>query len=188
MGYGPTIRQKKGPCSHPGCRYIGALTKGKCQTHYWNDIRMKSLARLEEKESSSREGLSTVEEDLDTIFSRFIRLRDCDENGYISCYCCGAVYYWTECECMHFVPRIHKNTRYSEDNCHGGCSTCNGPVMRGNLKAYGEHLEKDRAGTVEGLEEQARAPYKYDIPELKELIAYYSKEVKKMKNLKPLKS
>lgn len=147
---------------------------------------MSSVAKVEEKESSKRDGLSTVEEDLDLVFSQYIRLRDSDENGYLICYCCGAVIYWTEAECMHFVPRIHKSTRYSEENCHGGCSSCNGP-KKGNLIPYGEHLERDRPGSVEALEDQARAIYKYDVPELKSLISYYSKEVKSMKAKKPMK-
>jgi hypothetical protein len=147
---------------------------------------MKSVARLEEKEVERDESLSAVIEDLDAVFSQFIRLRDSDENGYLHCYCCSVSVYWTEAESMHYVPRIHKNTMFSEDNCHGGCKTCNGP-KRGNLEAYAEHLERDRPGIVDALEEQARAPYKYDVPELKGLISYYSKEVRRMKKLKPMK-
>src|ERR1700744_2840893 len=100
-----TIRQKKGNCSHPGCGYNGSLIGGKCQNHYWGDRRMKSVARLEEKELVKDESLSAVIEDLDAVFSQFVRLRDSDENGYITCYCCGARFYWTDCDCMHFIPR-----------------------------------------------------------------------------------
>lgn len=182
-----TIRQKKGICSHPGCSYSGPLTKELCQNHYWSGIRMKSAAKMEEKEEMKVDGLSSVLEDLDAVFSQFIRLRDSDENGYVTCYCrCGRVLYWTESQCMHFMPRIHKHTRYSEDNCKGGCDRCN-ELKGGNLKEFGKHLEEERPGCVEALEEQARAPYKYDVPELKGLISYYSKQVNQMKKLKPLK-
>lgn len=181
-----TIRQKKGVCSHPACNYSGPLTKGLCQNHYWSAIRMKSVAKLEEKEAIRNESLSAVIDDLDVVFSQYIRLRDSDENGYVTCYCCEGFVYWTDAQCMHFMPRIHKNTRFSEGNCHGGCKNCN-ERKGGNLKVYGEHLERDRPGTVEALEEQARAPYNYDVPELKGLISHYSKEVKRLKKLKPLK-
>jgi hypothetical protein len=187
MAYGSTIRQKKGNCSHPGCVYFGPLIGGKCNSHYWSAVKMKSVAKLEEKEEAKYERLADVMEDLDAVFSQFIRLRDSDENGYIACYCCGSVVYWVEADCMHYVPRIHKNTRYSEDNCKGGCSSCN-RAKGGNLKAYGDHLERDRPGSVDALEEQARAPYNYDIPELKSLISYYAKEVRAMRAKKPLKS
>jgi len=181
-----TIRPKYGYCQHPGCKTYGPLTKKLCGIHYWQNSKMKSVARLEEKELQQDESLSSVIEDLDAVFSQFIRLRDSDENGYITCYCCGARYYWTDCDCMHFVPRIHKNTRFSEDNCKGGCKNCN-QNEQGNLKDFGEHLEEDRPGSVEALEDQGRVQYNYSIPELKGLIAYYAKEVRAMKKKKPMK-
>lgn len=181
-----TIRAKQGNCSHPGCTYYGPLTKGKCHNHYWSDIRMKSVARLEEKEISQNESLSTVLEDLDLIFSQFIRLRDSDENGYVTCPCCGSVNYWTECDNMHFIPRIHKNTRYSEENCYGGCRSCN-QLKDGNIAAFGAFIERLRPGGVDLLEEQARVAYSFTVWEIKSLISHYSKEVNRMKKTKPLK-
>ena len=185
MAYGSTIRQKKGQCQHPGCSVYGPLTKGLCQNHYWLGVRLKSAARLDEREVERDESLSSVIEDLDVVFSQFIRLRDSDENGYITCYC-GKVVYWNEADNSHFIPRAHMNTRFSEDNCNASCRHCN-QSLKGNLRVYGRWLEEKRPGLVEALEEQAIAPYKYDVPELKGLIAYYSKEVRIMKAKKPLK-
>jgi hypothetical protein len=147
---------------------------------------MKSAAKFEEREMEQNESLSTVIEDLDAVFSQFIRLRDSDENGYITCYCCGSYEYWTDCDNMHFMPRSHKNTRFSEDNCKGGCRTCN-QSKKGNLKAYGDHLERDRKGSVEALEDQARVEYNYTVSEVKGLISFYSKEVRVMRKKKPMK-
>jgi len=182
-----TIRQKKGNCAQPGCGYYGALIAGYCNNHYWSNRRLASAAKFERKELGQNESLSAVIQDLDAIFSQYIRLRDSDENGYVTCYCeCGRVMYWTEAECMHFRDRDHMNTRFSEDACRAGCHDCN-CRKDGNINAFGEHLERDRPGSVEALEEQARAPYRYDVPELKGMIAYYSKEVRQMKAKKPLK-
>lgn len=187
MGYGSTIRAKKGKCDHPGCAYYGELIGGKCQNHYWLNRRLKSAAKFEAKELQQNESLSAVIEDLDAVFSQYIRLRDSDENGYVTCYCeCGRVMYWTDAQCMHFRDRDHMNTRFSEDACKAGCEDCN-CRKDGNIKAFGEHLERDRPGSVEAIEEQARSLYKYDVPELKSLIAYYAKEVRVMKAKKPLK-
>lgn len=183
-----TIRQKYGNCQHPGCKTYGPLTKKLCGIHYWSSVKLKSVAKMEEKELTQNESLSSVIDDLDVVFSQFIRLRDSDENGYVTCYCrCGSVVYWTEADCMHFIPRIHKNTRFSEDNCKGGCKNCN-QKKYGNLIPFGEHLEEDRPGSVEALEDQGRVQYNFDIPELKALISYYAKEVKHLKKKKPLKS
>lgn len=183
--YNSTIRAKSGHCSRPGCNYKGPLTKGQCPVHYWTAVKMRSVSRLEEKELIENESLSSVVEDLDAVFSQYIRLRDSDENGYITCYC-GAVVFWTEADNSHFMPRARMNTRFSEDNCNGSCRNCN-QSLRGNLKIYGAWLENKRPGSVEALEDQAAATYKYDIPELKGLIAYYSKEVRHLKKLKPMK-
>jgi len=125
-------------------------------------------------------------DDLDAVFSQFIRLRDSDQNGYVTCPCCGAVNYWTECDCMHFMRREHKNTRYCEENCFGGCKTCN-QLKDGNLRKFGAFIESIRPGGVELLEEQAAVSYDYGVSEIKALIAHYSKEVSRMKKTKPLK-
>jgi hypothetical protein len=158
-----------------------------CQNHYWSNNRLRSAAKSDAKEIEKDESLSAVIEDLDAVFSQFIRLRDSDENGYVTCYCeCGRVIYWTEAECMHFRDRDHMNTRFSEDACKAGCHQCN-CLKDGNIRAFGEHLERDRPGSVEAIEDQARAKYKYDVSELKGLIAYYSKEVRAMRAKKPMK-
>lgn len=185
MGYGSTIRPKIGECSHPGCSYKGPLTKKLCPSHYWSGIKMKSAAKFEQQELEQNESLSTVIDDLDAVFSQFIRLRDSDENGYITCYC-GAVVYWTEADNSHYMPRAHMNTRFSDENCNSSCRHCN-QTLKGNLVVYGAWLEKIRPGSVEALEDQARVQYNYGISELKVLIAYYSKEVRAMRKTKPMK-
>lgn len=75
------------------------------------------------------------------------------------------------------------HTRFLEENCKGGCPTCN-EVNDGNMKAYGDHLEKDRPGSVEMLEEQGMMSYKWSISELKDRIAHYTKEIKRLKKVK----
>lgn len=185
MGYGSTIRPKIGTCEHLGCSYKGPLTKKKCPSHYWSGIKMKSAAKFEAIDLEQNESLSTVIEDLDTVFSQFIRLRDSDENGYITCYC-GAVVYWTEADNSHYMPRLHMNTRFSDENCNSSCRNCN-RHLDGNLIVYGKWLESKRSGAVEALENQALVQYNYGVSEVKGLIYYYSKEVNRMKKTKPMK-
>lgn len=185
-----TIRQKKGECEHPGCTYKGPLTKNLCPTHYWAGIKMKSAAKFEEKELELNESLSTVVDDFDTVFSQYIRLKASDENGYCVCYGCSKVYYWTDMQCCHYIPRTHMNTRFLEENCVCGCQQCN-KNEGGNLSSYSVHfgnlIERDRVGGVEALEEQARMEYSYGISEIKGRISFYNKEVNRMRKTKPLK-
>lgn len=79
---------------------------------------------------------------LDIVFSIYIRLRDADKNGYVKCYCCGKILHWKESQNMHFIPRQHMSTRFSEVNCHAGCVKCN-YYNNGNIEAYALHLKKD---------------------------------------------
>lgn len=185
-----TIRPKKGNCKHPGCSYFGGLIGGMCENHYWGGRRLKSVERLEERELEQNESLSTVIEDLDIVFSQFVRLKASDENGYCICYGCSKVYYWTEMQCCHYIPRSHMNTRFLDENVVCGCSSCN-KNEGGKLSSYSSHfgnlIEKDRVGGVEALEDQAKVQYSYSVSEIKGLIAYYSKEVSRMRKTKPLK-
>lgn len=183
MPYNSTIRTKTGKCEK--CGKIGPLTKKKCQSCYWMGIKLKSAERFDRIELEQNESLSTVIEDLDIVFSQFIRLRDSDENGYITCYC-GKVVYWTEADNSHFQPRAHMNTRFLEDNCTPSCRHCN-QTLNGNLQAYGAWLEQKRPGSAEALEDQARVQYNYTVSEVKGLISFYSKEVSRIRKTKPLK-
>jgi hypothetical protein len=61
----------------------------------------------------------------DLWFSRFIRLRDSDENGYCKCITCNTVLYWKSMDNGHYVKRQHQGARFHEKNCHAQCKVCN---------------------------------------------------------------
>lgn len=65
--------------------------------------------------------------DLWDIFSKYIRLRDADENGICTCFTCGRRTVWNKnTDCGHGIPRQHKATKYNEQNNHAQCKKCNG--------------------------------------------------------------
>lgn len=172
-----TIRQKKGECEI--CGKYGPLTAKKCGNCYWVGVKMKSLQRLEERENDKDESLQTVIADLDIIFSRYIRQKDADKNGFVVCVTCGVIGQWRDFQCGHFIPRAHLYTRFSELNCHVQCPTCN-ELKRGNIPAYSKYLERTRPGSVEILLEQGHTVYKYSVSELKGLISEYSAKIKQL--------
>lgn len=61
----------------------------------------------------------------DAAFSKFIRMRDADANGIVSCVTCGRRRHWREVDCGHFITRAKQSTRYDERNCHAQCKGCN---------------------------------------------------------------
>lgn len=174
-----TIRTKFGECPLCSNGKEVALTKGLCTSHYWLGVRMKSVQKQEAKELSQDEDLQTLVNDLDIVFSRYIRLRDADLYGNIICYCCGDKVNWKLSDAMHFIPRAHMYTRFMEENVHAGCQKCN-RFKSGELALYAQHLERDRSGSVEMLQEHSRIIYKYDRAELKSLIANYSNKLKQL--------
>lgn len=174
-----TIRTKFGECPLCSNGKEVALTKGLCTSHYWLGVRMKSFQKQEAKELAGDEDLQTLVNDLDIVFSRYIRLKDADLYGNIICYCCGDKLNWKMADAMHFIPRAHMYTRFMEENVHAGCQQCN-RFKSGELALYARHLERDRNGSVEMLQEHSRIVYKYDRTELKSLVAEYSRKLKQL--------
>jgi len=62
---------------------------------------------------------------LDSAFSKFIRLRDSDDNGICRCITCGAFHHWKNMDCGHHVKRQHLALRFNEINCNAQCRKCN---------------------------------------------------------------
>lgn len=73
--------------------------------------------------------LSTIRKYADRWFSRFVRLRDTqEENGsrYGFCVTCGKLLRIDSLECGHFVQRDKDDVRWNERNAHAQCKNCNG--------------------------------------------------------------
>lgn len=170
--YNSTIRPKLGECSMCCNGKNVPLIKGLCERHYWDNNRRKSAAKFEAKLTGQKDK-GTVIDDADAMFSQVVRLSHADDHGIVECYTCGTKKPWKQMQCGHFIPRIHMLTRFSEDNCKPQCPNCN-VLKDGNLVAFAQHLERDRKGSVEMLEEQANNIYHYDIDELKSMIGNWA--------------
>jgi len=73
------------------------------------------------KKKKSKIKISTA----DAWCSKFIRIRDADDNGYCSCFTCNAVIFWKYIQAGHFVSRGRAMTRFDGKNIHAQCPTCN---------------------------------------------------------------
>lgn len=177
MSYNSTIRSKQGICPMCSGTNKQPLIGGMCQRHYWQSRNMKSAQKHQEKELEQDEDLQTLVADLDIIFSRYIRLKDADSRGYVSCYTCGNIGHWKDYDCGHFIPRGNMYTRFSESNCRPQCRSCN-QAKDGNLTEFARHLENDNPGSVEILLEQAHIVYKHTRDELKGMITAYTVKLK----------
>jgi len=77
----------------------------------------------------------SLKKKLDAIFSKYIRLRDCDRNGIVTCPLCWAKIHWKEAQNMHFVSRGVLKYRFDESNCFAGCKRCN-VILNWNYPKY----------------------------------------------------
>lgn len=180
MSFNSTIRQKMGSCPLCNNDRKQPLTKGLCQNHYWQGVRMKSVDKLAAKDESNIEpDLQDLINTADGVFSRYIRLKAADENGLISCFICGTPAPIAECQAMHYVKRGNMFLRFDERNVKAGCISCN-QFKGGNYIKYTQMLEKESPGVTEYLLTEGNLVYKYTPDELKSMIADYSKRIKQL--------
>jgi hypothetical protein len=150
-----------------------------CGIQYSRESKKKSIAKkLAENKKEMREKLKTKSDhlrELQTIFNRFIRLRDKDQ----PCISCGTqkdVKY----DAGHYVSvGSSPALRFNEDNVHKQCSNYCNKNQHGNIIAYRFHL-MDRIGIerVEKLESSRSIPKQYSITEIEELKAVYKLLIK----------
>tara|TARA_Y100000401_G_C8245839_1_gene185499 strand:+ start:229 stop:633 length:405 start_codon:yes stop_codon:yes gene_type:complete len=114
---------------------------------------------------------------LDSIFSKFVRMRDADDSGMATCISCGAVKKWREGDAGHFISRGKMSTRYDEQNVHFQCKKCN--IFR-NGEQYLYSLALDRKygeGTAERIYLESNKTKKTSIGELRRMIKHYTRKV-----------
>tara|TARA_B100000902_G_C27307271_1_gene916259 strand:- start:1929 stop:2324 length:396 start_codon:yes stop_codon:yes gene_type:complete len=118
----------------------------------------------------------TIVKKLDTIFSKYVRLKDADFKGNCICVTCGKSYYWKEIQAGHFISRKHYSTRWDERNVKPQCYSCN--VMR-----YGEQYKYSKYLGIELSEDLLNLSYKivkFSNPELIEMTLTYNKLVQEL--------
>lgn len=91
--------------------------------------------------AKKKKTVSKLKKDLDTWFSRYIRLRDSDDKGEIKCVTCEEVRFWKYADCGHYIPRQWKSTRWHEQNCHAQCKGCNG-FQEGRMDIHRDKIEE----------------------------------------------
>jgi len=109
----------------------------------------------------------------DKWFSKFIRLRDANEEGIIRCISCRKPVHWKKCDAGHFMKRQHMAVRFDEKNVNAQCKYCNN-FEQGNDINYAIGLEKKYGpGIIEKLELAKRNTLHLGDFELKIIAEHY---------------
>lgn len=140
-----------------------------------------------EKKAKKSPSLSTLTDKLDTVFSKYIRLRDAMPSGTFRCISCGKIKAINQADCGHYHSRIHMSTRFDEDNCHAECRACN-RFSADHLIGYRENLiKKIGLQRVLLLEVKVHETKKWSHFELEQLIKYYKALVEKLQKDKGIR-
>jgi hypothetical protein len=116
-------------------------------------------------------------QNLDKVFSNFIRMKYANKDGIAACYTCGKEAHWSQLYCGHFQSRKHRNTRFDVDNCRVQCARCN-IFDHGQQFRFGIHLEEERQGLAFDVERRARIRRSMSVQEYIHLARYYDKACK----------
>lgn len=125
-------------------------------------------------------GSTNLKKLLDSIFSKYIRLRDSDENGIGKCITCTRIRNWRAADNGHFIKRQHLATRFNEQNCNLQCKHCNSFEQGANEKYKVAIDKKWRVGTSDKLELIKHNKTRYATFYYKMLIAEYKEKIKKL--------
>ncbi len=83
--------------------------------------------------------LKKLKDKLWKLTSEYVRRKDSDHNGYVSCYTCGTVKHYTEGDAGHAIPGRHNKVLFDLSIIRFQCKHCNGPKS-GMQYEFGKRL------------------------------------------------
>lgn len=117
---------------------------------------------------------------LDTWFSKYIRMKDADNSGYVTCKTCGKRVFWKECDCGHWKKRQRIGTRFEERNCITQCYFCN-RMRNGQEAAHKIYIIMTYGSeTIDELNYLAKKIKDFTRDELITKINYYKEKVSEL--------
>lgn len=167
------IERKKKPCIQ--ClqeKFI--FSHGRCKEC---DTKVKSLIK-KVKKKEKKEKIPELIKKLDEVFSKYIRLRNADENGLVRCFTSGIILHWTKAHAGHFISRRHLGTRWNEINVQVQ-SVSENMFNQGNSPEFGRKIiEIYGKEQHDNLFVQSTLNKKFSRFELQELILIYENKLK----------
>lgn len=127
-----------------------------------------------------------------TMFSRFIRARDADDNGYCRCISCNKVRKWNDSiDCGHYIAKGSDSAlKYNELNNNAQCSYYCNKMKSGNPIMYRiglvDKIGEEKVKQLELSHQFKTTKNKPSQLELNIMFNYYRDEFNKLKKQKCL--
>ena len=115
---------------------------------------------------------------LDRIFSEYIRKKNADKKGFVTCITSQKKYHYSEVDAGHFISRKEMSTRWHEDNVWPQ-SRFDNRFRYGRQYIYSLALEKKKQGLPKHLYNLSKETVKYSISDLEVMVEKYKNLLKK---------
>lgn len=176
MAYSTIINKKKICKTCRKSKYI--FSDGNCKEC---SIVVSTNKRVAEYDASLEcESVNNLIDDLDAVFSKYIRKSNADKDGLVQCFTCPIKLPVSEIQNGHFIHRTDLATRFLEDNCKPQCPNCN-RIHNEDSSIFANKLEQEKKGITQWLLEQSRQVFKPTRDELKQLLIEYRFKLKLLK-------
>lgn len=140
---------------------------------------MKTLTKPKKRKS-----LSKLKAEVWTVFSEYIRKRDCLRTTHNidwgNCITCGVLIPRKEADAGHFIPGRHNSILFEETCVHLQCRRCNRFLGGEPLKYRREIIRLYGEGHDIELEEQAMEHKTFNSAQLLKLKEYYKQKIKEL--------
>ena len=166
-----------------GC-YDYAFSKNLCKAHATIKSTQKRIEKHEEEQET--ESIQNLIQDLDVVFSQYIRYKYAGVDGMVECFTCSKRLPISQMSAGHYIARGNYGLRFMEDNTRVQCYQCNSKHET-DILPFKNKLESERKRITEWLEEQARQVYKPTRDELKQLLIEYRYKLNDLKKIKKWK-
>ena len=129
---------------------------------------------------------SQLTKELDTVFSEFIKLRDADHQGIVTCFVSGERVYYRDSDAAHLFVRQHMGTRWDENNVHACTVDSNRYDYEHHLKYEAVFVFRYGAKEFKRLYDLAHGMQKLTSAELQEMIDKYKAKASELRHTKKI--
>jgi len=115
-----------------------------------------------------------------TEFSKYIRLKNADRDGYVHCYTCGKRMFWKEAQAGHGLSGRGNSILFDEEIVKPQCASCN-IFKGGNYDSFHSRLIEENG--IEWFNRKLKQKHEtkqFTAKELEDMIKYYREEIKKI--------
>lgn len=148
--------------THPVPSVLAQVAAQKAKVAMRKAIPAKPAIRLPRgvKAKPKKKSIKDLKNELDRVFSIWIRISHADENGNVACITCQKVHPWKEIQNGHYQSRGKMATRWTEMNCAPQDIACN--IFRhGEPEKFAAYIDRTHGeGSAAALRELAQTSFK----------------------------